>query len=237
MTWRPATGRWSSCCTASRSSGTAGGCRSRRSRRRASGRRARHPRLQPVCPRTRPASRPTALTSSPRHHGLIQERGAQSALVLGHDWGGTIARTLAMNHPEVVDRLAILNAAHPRRLNEGTAQPAPAAEVLVLLLLPTSWAARAPGPRPALAVPPALPARRRPPVHASGHPTLRRGVVAAKGSPRRRRGAAGVREPLFTSTRPTRPARPARSPIGGLRATQAPRRRDPRPDHRALCPL
>ena len=56
-------------------------------------------------------------------HGLIQERGAESALVVGHDWGGTIAWTLAMNHPEVVDRLAILNAAHPRRLNEGLRNP------------------------------------------------------------------------------------------------------------------
>jgi pimeloyl-ACP methyl ester carboxylesterase len=49
--------------------------------------------------------------------GLIQERGAESALVAGHDWGRTAAWTLAMNHPEVVDRLAILNAAHPRKLN------------------------------------------------------------------------------------------------------------------------
>ena len=55
--------------------------------------------------------------------GLIQERGAESALVVGHDWGGTAAWTLAMNHPEVVDRLAILNAAHPRKLNEGLRHP------------------------------------------------------------------------------------------------------------------
>ena len=40
-------------------------------------------------------------------------------MVVGHDWGGTVAWTLAMNHPEVVDRLVILNAAHPRKLNEG----------------------------------------------------------------------------------------------------------------------
>ena len=55
--------------------------------------------------------------------GLIRERGAESAMVVGHDWGGTIAWTMAMNHPEVVDRLAILNAAHPRRLNEGLRHP------------------------------------------------------------------------------------------------------------------
>jgi epoxide hydrolase 4 len=56
-------------------------------------------------------------------HGLIRERGAESALVVGHDWGGTIAWTLALNHPEVVDRLAILDAAHPRKLNEGLRSP------------------------------------------------------------------------------------------------------------------
>jgi pimeloyl-ACP methyl ester carboxylesterase len=55
--------------------------------------------------------------------GLIAERGAESALLVGHDWGGTIAWTTAMNHPEVVDRLAILNAAHPRRLSEGLHHP------------------------------------------------------------------------------------------------------------------
>jgi pimeloyl-ACP methyl ester carboxylesterase len=55
--------------------------------------------------------------------GLIRERGAESARVVGHDWGGSIAWTMAMNHPEVVDRLAILDAAHPRRLNEGLKHP------------------------------------------------------------------------------------------------------------------
>jgi len=56
-------------------------------------------------------------------HGLIRELGAKSAMVVGHDWGGTVAWTLAANHPEVVDRLVILNAAHPRRLNEGLHNP------------------------------------------------------------------------------------------------------------------
>ena len=55
--------------------------------------------------------------------GLINELGAESAMVVGHDWGGTAAWTLAMNHPEVVDRLVILNAAHPRKLNEGLRNP------------------------------------------------------------------------------------------------------------------
>jgi pimeloyl-ACP methyl ester carboxylesterase len=55
--------------------------------------------------------------------GLIRERGGESALVAGHDWGGSIAWTLALNHPEVVERLAILDAAHPRKLNEALRTP------------------------------------------------------------------------------------------------------------------
>jgi epoxide hydrolase 4 len=55
--------------------------------------------------------------------GLIRERGAESARLVGHDWGGTIAWTMAMNHPEVVDRLAILDAAHPRTLQKGLRNP------------------------------------------------------------------------------------------------------------------
>src|SRR3954464_15133911 len=55
--------------------------------------------------------------------GLIHERGAESALLVGHDWGGTAAWATAMNHPEVVDRLAILNAAHPRKLSQGLHHP------------------------------------------------------------------------------------------------------------------
>src|SRR6187401_3210890 len=39
--------------------------------------------------------------------GLIGELGAESAPIVGHDWGGSIAWTMAMNQPEVVDRLAI----------------------------------------------------------------------------------------------------------------------------------
>src|SRR5262249_50151974 len=36
---------------------------------------------------------------------LIRQLGAESARLVGHDWGGSIAWTVAMNHPEVVDRL------------------------------------------------------------------------------------------------------------------------------------
>jgi epoxide hydrolase 4 len=62
-----------------------------------------------------------ALTADIR--GLIQERGADSARLVGHDWGGSVAWATAMVYPEVVDRLAILNAAHPRKLSQGLHHP------------------------------------------------------------------------------------------------------------------
>jgi pimeloyl-ACP methyl ester carboxylesterase len=55
--------------------------------------------------------------------GLIHERGAESAMLVGHDWGGTVAWDTAMFHPEVVDRLAVLNVAYPRKLSQGLHHP------------------------------------------------------------------------------------------------------------------
>ena len=54
---------------------------------------------------------------------LIRERGAARALVAGHDWGGAVAWLTAMNHPEVVERLAVLNCPHPRRMLHGLRRP------------------------------------------------------------------------------------------------------------------
>jgi len=50
---------------------------------------------------------------------LIRERGAERALLAGHDWGAAVAWGTAMFHPEVVERLAILNVPHPRRMLQG----------------------------------------------------------------------------------------------------------------------
>lgn len=44
---------------------------------------------------------------------LIAECGEQRAVVIGHDWGGATAWRLAMRHPEVIERLVILNMPHP----------------------------------------------------------------------------------------------------------------------------
>jgi pimeloyl-ACP methyl ester carboxylesterase len=54
---------------------------------------------------------------------LIHERGAESALLAGHDWGAAVAWSTAMQHPGVVERLAILNVPHPRRLLRALRRP------------------------------------------------------------------------------------------------------------------
>lgn len=45
--------------------------------------------------------------------GLIDHKGAERAVIVGHDWGGVIAWQLALHHPRVVEKLIILNAPHP----------------------------------------------------------------------------------------------------------------------------
>jgi pimeloyl-ACP methyl ester carboxylesterase len=48
---------------------------------------------------------------------VINHLGQQKAIVVGHDWGGMVAWQLAINVPQVVDRLIILNLPHPRGLS------------------------------------------------------------------------------------------------------------------------
>ena len=43
---------------------------------------------------------------------LIHAFGAERAHVVGHDWGGGVAWTVATAHPEAVDRLVVLNCPH-----------------------------------------------------------------------------------------------------------------------------
>src|SRR5215510_1168139 len=45
---------------------------------------------------------------------VIRHFGKTSAIVVGHDWGGAVAWQLALNAPQFVDRLIILNLPFPR---------------------------------------------------------------------------------------------------------------------------
>ncbi len=47
--------------------------------------------------------------------GLIEKLGYVRAHIAGHDWGGVIAWHLAQKFPQMIDRLAILNAPHPQK--------------------------------------------------------------------------------------------------------------------------
>jgi pimeloyl-ACP methyl ester carboxylesterase len=44
---------------------------------------------------------------------LVRAFGRDKAHIVGHDWGGGVAWTTALEHPVVVDRLAVLNCPHP----------------------------------------------------------------------------------------------------------------------------
>jgi pimeloyl-ACP methyl ester carboxylesterase len=47
---------------------------------------------------------------------VIRHFGRDKAVVVGHDWGGLVAWTFAMTHPDMTDRLIVLNLPHPRGL-------------------------------------------------------------------------------------------------------------------------
>jgi len=45
--------------------------------------------------------------------GIIRALGHERACIVGHDWGGAAAYAFAMLHPEMTDRLCVLNSPHP----------------------------------------------------------------------------------------------------------------------------
>ena len=47
---------------------------------------------------------------------VIKHFGQEKAVIVGHDWGGAISWALAMLRPELLNRLIILNVAHPSAL-------------------------------------------------------------------------------------------------------------------------
>ncbi|XP_041458417.1 epoxide hydrolase 4-like [Lytechinus variegatus] len=51
-------------------------------------------------------------------HKLIGILGHDSCILVGHDWGGMIAWDFATRYPEQLNKLIIINAAHPNRFRE-----------------------------------------------------------------------------------------------------------------------
>jgi pimeloyl-ACP methyl ester carboxylesterase len=56
------------------------------------------------------------ITAAADAAGLIRSLGEANAVVVGHDWGGLIAWTLAAYFPKAVRRLAIVSMAHPLQM-------------------------------------------------------------------------------------------------------------------------
>lgn len=50
--------------------------------------------------------------------GLIDASGAQKTILVGHDWGGIVAWRVAMEYPELLNQLIILNAPHPKAMSK-----------------------------------------------------------------------------------------------------------------------
>lgn len=44
---------------------------------------------------------------------LIRALGRERALIISHDWGGVVAWRLAMDYPDLVEKLIVMNAPHP----------------------------------------------------------------------------------------------------------------------------
>lgn len=47
---------------------------------------------------------------------VVKHFNQEKATIVGHDWGGAIAWAFAMNHPDKIERLVILNLPHPKGL-------------------------------------------------------------------------------------------------------------------------
>ena len=55
--------------------------------------------------------------------GVITGLGYERCVLVGHDWGGAIAWSFAYAHPEMVERLIVLNIPHPAKFAEGLRTP------------------------------------------------------------------------------------------------------------------
>ncbi|MDZ8050864.1 MAG: alpha/beta fold hydrolase [Aulosira sp. ZfuVER01] len=55
--------------------------------------------------------------------GVIKGLGYDQCVLVGHDWGGAIAWNFAYTHPDMLERLIILNLPHPAKFTQGLRTP------------------------------------------------------------------------------------------------------------------
>ncbi len=55
--------------------------------------------------------------------GVIKGLGYNKCTLVGHDWGGAIAWNFAYKHPDMLDKLIVLNLPHPAKFAEGLRTP------------------------------------------------------------------------------------------------------------------
>lgn len=55
--------------------------------------------------------------------GVIKGFGYSSCVLVGHDWGGAIAWCFAYAHPEMVEKLIVMNIPHPAKFAAGLTTP------------------------------------------------------------------------------------------------------------------
>lgn len=71
--------------------------------------------------------------------GVIKGLGHDSCILVGHDWGGAIAWNFAYAHPEMVDRLIVLNLPHPAKFAQGLSTPQQLLRSWYIFLFQLPW--------------------------------------------------------------------------------------------------
>ena len=71
--------------------------------------------------------------------GVIKGLGYDRCVLVGHDWGGAIAWNFAYDHPEMVEKLIVLNIPHPAKFAEGLRTPQQLLRSSYMFLFQLPW--------------------------------------------------------------------------------------------------
>ncbi|MBD2100802.1 alpha/beta fold hydrolase [Leptolyngbya sp. FACHB-261] len=71
--------------------------------------------------------------------GVIRGLGYEHCVLVGHDWGGAVAWSFAYAHPQMVERLIVLNLPHPAKFAEGLRLPQQLVRSSYIFLFQLPW--------------------------------------------------------------------------------------------------